>query len=92
MGQILLPQGQGPFLGPHTERWSKAAAVTPRKCSPHPPHQQHTLPVGQAQRHQPADRHLPAAPCCSHHPPLGHIEGVQVCPAVTQCRVALTLV
>lgn len=62
MGQILLPQGQGPFLGPNPQRWSRAAAVTLRKCSPHPPHQHH-IPVGQAQRYQPADTFLllPAA-------------------------------
>lgn len=58
MGQILLPQGQGPFLGSHTQRWSKAAAVTLRKCSPHPPHNQHILPAGQAQTYQPADTFL----------------------------------
>lgn len=63
MGQILLPQGQDPFLGPHIQRGSKVAAVTLQKCSPHPPHHQHILPVRQAQRFQPADTFLllPAA-------------------------------
>lgn len=53
----------GSLLGLHTQRWSKAAAVTLRKCSPHPPHHQHILPAGQAQRYQPADTFLllPAA-------------------------------
>lgn len=46
MGQILLPQGQGRFSGSHTQRWSKAAAVTLRRCSPHPPRHQCILPVG----------------------------------------------
>lgn len=36
--------------------------------------------------------HLPVAPCCSHHSPFGHVEGLQLCPAVTQRRVALPLV
>lgn len=60
MGQILLPQGQGSFLGSHTQKWSKAAAVTLRKCSPHPPHHQHTLPVG---RHRGTSLQTPS--CCS---------------------------
>lgn len=79
MGQILPPQGQGPFLGPDTEH--KAAAVTLRKCSPHPAP---AHPLCRAGTEAPACRHLRAAP-------FGHT-AVQLCPAVTQHRAALPLV
>lgn len=83
MGQILLPQGRGSFLGPHIQRWSKAAAVTLHITS---------ISSLWAGTEVPACRHLPAAPCCRHHPSVGHTEGVQLCPAVTQHRLVLPLV
>lgn len=89
---MLPPRGLCPFSGSQARRWSKAAAITLRRCSPHPPRHQHILPVGAGVIGTRLQTHLPVTPCCSHHSPFRHMEGLRLCPAVAQHRVALPLV
>lgn len=78
----------GSLLGfPHTEV-EQGCCCHPQEVQP-PPSMPAAYPRCRAGRGTSLQTHPPAAPCCSHQPPFGHIQGLQLCPAVWSCPTPL---